>query len=105
MVIAPAAPIAPSAPGLGASAAGTSAASGSSAGSGGFAGLLSQALSGLASLQTQADTAAQQLATGQSGDIATAVVAAEKANLAMSLAVQVRNQALSAYQQIMQMQV
>jgi flagellar hook-basal body complex protein FliE len=79
-------------------------AAGSTAGAG-FAGVLSQALSGLQGLQAQADASAQQLASGQGQDLAQAVIAAEKANLGLSLAVEVRNRAISAYQQIMQMQI
>lgn len=100
MPVAPVLPVAPVAPSLSAAPAAGGAAAG-----GTFAAALGQALSGLSSLQGQADAAAQQLAGGQAGDVASAVVAASKANLALSLAVQVRNDALSAYQQIMQMQV
>jgi flagellar hook-basal body complex protein FliE len=99
MALAPALPIAPVAPTL-------VRATPAPGGAGGtFAAALGQALAGLSSLQTQAGAAAQQLAGGQAGDVATAVVAATKANMALSLAVQVRNDALSAYQQIMQMQL
>ena len=99
MPIAPIPPLPPAAPGSG-----SSAATGSAGGSG-FGQVLSQALSGLNALQNGADTAATQLASGNSTDLATAVVAAEKANLGLQLAVEVRNRAVSAYQQIMQMQV
>ena len=98
----PIAPVAPSPPPPPA-APGASAAPGGGATS--FAGVLGQALAGLDGLQAAADTASQQLASGQASDIATAVVAAEKANLGLSLAVQIRNQALSAYQQLMQLQI
>jgi len=101
MPIAPLSPVPPLPPTLGAAAP----AAGSATAPGGFAGVLSQALSGLGSLETQADSAAQQLASGQTSDISTAVIAAEKANLGLSLAVEVRNQAISAYQQLMQLQM
>lgn len=83
-----------------------SATSGSAAGAGqGFGALFNQTLGNLNALQNQADTAAQQLASGQTSDIATAVIAAEKANLGLDLAVQVRDKAISAYQAIMQLQL
>jgi len=74
-------------------------------GGAGFGQALQQAIAGLNSLETGADTATTALAAGNTADLATAVVAAEKANLGLELAVQVRNRAISAYQQIMQMQI
>ena len=99
MPIAPIPPIPPTVP--------TATAPGgtSTTGSPGFGQVLQQAISGLNSLETGADAAAGQLASGNSADLATAVIAAEKANLGLQLAVEVRNRAVSAYQQIMQMQV
>ncbi len=76
-----------------------------SSGEQGFAALFRQALGGLGGLENQAGAAAQQLASGQTSDIATAVIAAEKANLGLELAVQVRDKAVSAYQSIMQLQI
>jgi flagellar hook-basal body complex protein FliE len=99
MPIAPLPPLAPLAPSV------SAAPAAAGGGGGSFAAALGQALSGLSSLQSQADASAQMLAGGQENDVATAVIAAEKANLALSLAVQVRNDAISAYQQIMQLQV
>lgn len=100
MPIAPIPPLPPLAPGATSGSTPTSSGGGS-----GFGQVLSQALSGLNSLQNGLDTASSQLASGNSTDLATAVVAAEKANLGLQLAVEVRNRAVSAYQQIMQMQV
>lgn len=71
----------------------------------GFAALFGQTLGSLNGLENQADTAAQQLASGQTSDMATAVIAAEKANMGLDLAVQVRDKAISAYQAIMQLQL
>ena len=48
---------------------------------------------------------AQQLATGELTDVHTFTVAAEKAALAMELTVAVRDRALSAYQEVMRMQL
>lgn len=96
-MIAPIPPTPPTPPGAGA----TSATSGS--GGGGFGNVLKDALSGLNSLEQGANAATQAMASGQSQDVATAMVAIEKANLGLQLAVEARNQALSAYQQMMQM--
>ena len=96
-MIAPIPPTPPTPPGIGAGATGGSAAAG------GFGNVLSQALSGLNGMEQSANSAAQAMANGQSQDVATAMVAIEKANLGLQLAVEARNQALNAYQQMMQM--
>ncbi len=98
-------PIAPIAPALPAAPAVTAGQPGPKASGAGFGGVLAHAVAGLNALQQAADTAATQLASGKAADLATAVVAAEKANLGLQLAVQVRNRAISAYQQIMTMQI
>ena len=54
---------------------------------------------------TQADQLATQVATGQLSDVATFMSASTKAELAVSMAVAVRNRAVDAYQEIMRMQV
>lgn len=95
-MIAPIAPTPPTAPGTG------SGPQPAQAG-GGFGNVLSQALSGLNGLEQSANAATQAMANGQSADVATAMVAVEKANLGLQLAVEARNQALNAYQQMMQM--
>lgn len=48
---------------------------------------------------------AQDLATGELTDVHQFTAAAEKASLAMELTVAVRDRALAAYQQVMQMQL
>lgn len=50
-----------------------------------------------------ADT--QSLLTGGVSDLSTAIIAAEKAEIALRLTVQVRNKALEAYNEVMRMQV
>ncbi len=75
------------------------------AGAPGFAAVLGRALQSLNSTQLGADAAAQQLAAGNGNDLATAVIAAEKANLSLQLAVEVRNRVVGGFQQLMQMQV
>jgi flagellar hook-basal body complex protein FliE len=70
-----------------------------------FQGMLTDKLSSVASLQTQANSAAQAVASGTSSDLAGATVAVEKASIAMELTSAVRNKAVEAYQEIMRMQV
>jgi len=79
-------------------------ASGSGSGSG-FAGALENAVQALQNTQTTANTAAQQLATGQLTDPTTAIAAVENAQLAMELASQVTTKAVGAIQTIFQTQV
>jgi flagellar hook-basal body complex protein FliE len=81
---------------------GTSAPAGATAA--GFGQALSSAIDSLNASQLQADQAAQALADG-GGDIAGAMIATEKASLQLQFAFAVRNRAVSAYQQIMAMQV
>jgi flagellar hook-basal body complex protein FliE len=95
----PAPPSAPASQGAGAGSA-----AGTQAPAGGFGSTLSSAISSLNESQLQADRAAQALASG-GGDIAGAMIATEKASLQLQFAFAVRNRAISAYQQIMAMQV
>ena len=53
----------------------------------------------------EANALAQQLATGELTDVHTFTVAAEKAALAVELTVAIRDRALSAYQEVMRMQL
>ncbi|MGE5591745.1 MAG: flagellar hook-basal body complex protein FliE [Bacillota bacterium] len=70
-----------------------------------FAQVLQNTLNQVAQLQATADQAAQQVATGQAQDLHTAMIAAEKATLALDLTVQVRNKVLEAYQEIMRLPI
>jgi flagellar hook-basal body complex protein FliE len=69
-----------------------------------FAGLLKDAIHSEQSLEDQASAAAEGLMTGQGVDVHQAMIAAQKANLAFEMALAVRNKAVAAYQQVMQMQ-
>jgi flagellar hook-basal body complex protein FliE len=71
----------------------------------GFGHALTGALQGLAKEQVSADAQSQALALGQTTDIAGVAMAVERANLAMQLAVQVRNKAVDAYHEIFRMQI
>lgn len=71
----------------------------------GFGDALSGALDKLDGLQQQADGAAQSLAAGTATDVSSVVDAVERASLALQLAVQVRNKAVDAYQELFRMQI
>lgn len=64
-----------------------------------------KALDAASNLGVQADSLASQVATGQLPNIQAFTSAAAKAELAVDLAVAVRNRAIDAYQEIMRMSV
>ena len=70
-----------------------------------FADTLKDAINTVDKLQKSADVKMQELATGKSQNIHETMIAAEKAELALKLMVQVRNKVIDAYQDIMKMQV
>jgi flagellar hook-basal body complex protein FliE len=71
----------------------------------GFAQTLKNAIHSVDQLQKDSDLKMQQLATGQNNNIHETMIAAEKADIALRLMVQVRNKIIEAYQEIMRMQV
>jgi flagellar hook-basal body complex protein FliE len=70
-----------------------------------FSTFLNEALDKLNNTQLEAEQASMALATGQSEDFHTPVIAMEKASLTLGLAVTVRNKVLDAYHEIMRMQI
>lgn len=70
-----------------------------------FADELARALAQVNALQLEADRQAELLATGELQDVHAVVLAAQKAELALQLTIQLRNRALEAYQEIIRMQV
>ncbi len=74
-------------------------------GSGGFGSALTDAISSLNQSQNTAASDSVALATGKASDVTSVVSDVEKANLEMQLAVQVRNKAVDAYEEIMRMQI
>jgi flagellar hook-basal body complex protein FliE len=70
-----------------------------------FADTLKDAVGTVNTLQKQSDTQMQQLATGKTSDIPQVMMAAEKADIALRMMVQVRNKIIDAYQEVMKMQV
>ncbi len=70
---------------------------------GGFDKMMEEALDKMSQVQNDANKAVNELATG--GDPTQAIVAMEKADMNFQLMVEVRNKLLSAYEEIMRMQV
>jgi flagellar hook-basal body complex protein FliE len=70
-----------------------------------FADLLAKSLNDVNKLQITADNAINEIATGKMDNIQDAVMAIEKADISMRLLLEVKNKAIQAYNQIMNMQV
>ncbi|MEW6417097.1 MAG: flagellar hook-basal body complex protein FliE [Nitrospirota bacterium] len=69
----------------------------------GFDDILHEAVGKIYLVQNDAEKAVKELASG--GDITQAIIAMEKADMSFNLMVEVRNKLLSAYEEIMRMQV
>ena len=70
-----------------------------------FGTYLKDALSEVNQLQLASEEQNKLLAAGEVSDISQVVVAGQKAEIALQLTLQLRNRAVSAYQEIMRMQV
>jgi len=70
----------------------------------GFGDVLKEAVRQVDDLQSDATTKVQQLVAGEGGDVHTAMIAVEKADLSFQLMMQVRNKVVQAYQEISRMQ-
>jgi flagellar hook-basal body complex protein FliE len=70
-----------------------------------FSDLLGQAADAINGTQAAADTATNQLLTGQSTDIHSVMIDTEKAKVTFDLAVQVRNKLLDGYNELMHTQL
>lgn len=70
-----------------------------------FADTLKEAVGNVNEMQKASDKAAQNLATGKTDNVADVMIAAEKADIALKVMVQVRNKIIDAYQEVMKMQV
>lgn len=70
-----------------------------------FGAFLTDAIKQVDELQKTGEVASVGLATGQIQDIHTATIALQKANLSLSMAVEVRNKVLDIYQEMMRMQI
>jgi flagellar hook-basal body complex protein FliE len=69
-----------------------------------FAETLRGAIDEMGALQAQADTRVAGVLEGDGGDVHTALIAVEKADLSFQLMMQVRNKIVSAYQEISRIQ-
>lgn len=69
-----------------------------------FESVLAGAIKDATHLEKQAQTAVKGLIDGSGVEVHDAMIATQKADLAFELALQVRNKAVNAYQQMMQMQ-
>jgi len=70
---------------------------------GGFASVLNEAIGRVSQMQNDVEKAISELSSG--GDITTAIIAAQKADMSFQLMVEVRNKLINAYEEIMRMQV
>lgn len=70
-----------------------------------FRDMLLQAMEEVNAMQVEADRLSEKLVTGEVQDVAQVMIASQKAELSLQLAIQVRNKILEAYQEIMRMQV
>ncbi len=71
----------------------------------GFGEVLTKAIDKVDQLNQEADQAVRNLATGQDKDIHNTMIALEKAEVSFRLMMQVRNKIVTAYQEVMRMQV
>ena len=70
-----------------------------------FAGILASSFDQLQSTQSKADNLATQAATGDLQDVHDYMIASNEASLATEMVVAIKNQAVSAFNEIMRMQV
>ena len=70
-----------------------------------FGEYLNNALDQVNQLQQKSTQASVDLAAGKIQDVSQAVIATEKATIALQLTMQVRNKVVDAYQEMMRMQV
>ena|SRR5580698_4389474 len=80
------------------------AAAGSSSG-GAFQDVLTGAIQRVESLGTDASTSVQNFLSGEGGELHTAILASQRAELGFDMFLQVRNKVVGAYQEIMKMQM
>lgn len=70
---------------------------------GGFDNILKDAVGKISQVQNDAETAVRELSSG--GDLTSAVLSMEKADMTFQLMVEVRNRLLTAYEEIMRMSI
>jgi flagellar hook-basal body complex protein FliE len=80
-------------------------AGGARAGGGGFAGMLSDAIASVDGVGREASASVERFLSGDGEDLHTAALATTRAELAFDLFLETRNKVVSAYQEIMRMQL
>jgi flagellar hook-basal body complex protein FliE len=70
-----------------------------------FADMLGAMMNNVNDTQVKSDVATQQLINGEATNLHNVMIAAEKASVTLSTAVEVRNKAVEAYKTIMRMQI
>ncbi len=70
-----------------------------------FGSMLGQMLSQVETANRQADSAVQGLLTGEAQDIHSVMLAVQKADLSLRMAMEIRNKLIDAYQEVMRMSV
>jgi flagellar hook-basal body complex protein FliE len=70
-----------------------------------FNSYLQKALSSVNEIQLESERLSMAFASGQADNIHQVVLAAEKADIALQMTLQIRNKILEAYQEIMRMQL
>lgn len=70
-----------------------------------FADTLKQSIDQINQSQIESDKITEALATGNNVELHEVMITAQKASVTMTLAVEVRNKAIEAYQEMMRMQV
>ncbi len=70
-----------------------------------FSDILSDAVAQYRTENTNSQTQALDLLTGASGNLSDVMISGEKAKIALNLTVAIRNKAMDAYKEIMNMQV
>jgi flagellar hook-basal body complex protein FliE len=72
---------------------------------GSFKSVLTDAISEVQRLQTEADTTIKKLVSGEIKDVTETMVAVERADVSFQTMMAVRNKMLAAYEEVMRMQV
>jgi flagellar hook-basal body complex protein FliE len=78
---------------------------GASGGSGGFRDVLSSAIQTVEGASNNASASVERFLSGEGEELHTTVIATQKAELSFELFMQARNKVVSAYQEIMRMQM
>lgn len=81
------------------------ASSGASGASGSFKDVLGSAINEVESSRANANQSIQQFLSGEGGDLHSTILASQRADLEFQMFMEVRNKVVSAYQEIMKMQM